>query len=643
MKKVFSVLILIMFLFVKNGQSQSFYSSADVLSFLNENSFSNNSTTLNFSQNGAFLKIGSSLFNNPTIKVISKSTAYVKYFSINNPSIVASLFVEKNGSYIIDRSSNTKYEMSSAFDQLERIRLGENYNETSEERGKRLYEEMIIGERREEINKEKYLTNSRRIVYHPEGEVNEKKDTFYTSDFRNKYNSEKKKFIDLAGSKIGFDVIDVGNKFIELGNVFPDTINYVEAQNILKKAGGGWRLPTKNEMQSIMNLSPIKYRDINSYLGKRINKYWTSSKENAFIWISNITNYDYFNYKAEIYKGDLRNEKSNSFIPVRDVKIKTLKTLYDYYFIGKPLLIDGEKLLQYDFKLILEEIKKATRLENINYTVFDEKKIISTSGDFNSKDDVQAFLNESKFSLNENDRFEQSFKFSEKGTNLTCVDYGTNIIYNNPVIESITKGNADITYSLVKDPRRKIKITLHKYGEFITEYGKYDEKYKRKVDIGKIIPENWFSYLNDIIKVSINGKDSVKVNSMKFEVCQYIYPNHLPFNQHKKIIQSIGNGWRLPTVLEFHLINILDRHSFDIPKLANEYSNYQNTLYNRFDLEGGRQFLINYNGDRLMTSNSFYELKNSKVLDYFNNLKKYEIKNKELMDNIYLILVRSLN
>jgi len=107
---------------VDSGQAQSFYSSADVLSFLNENSFSKNSTTLKFSQNGAFLKIGNTLFNNPSIKVISNSTAYVKYFSINNPSIAASLIVEKNGSYIIDRSSNTKYEMYSAFDQLERIK-----------------------------------------------------------------------------------------------------------------------------------------------------------------------------------------------------------------------------------------------------------------------------------------------------------------------------------------------------------------------------------------------------------------------------------------------------------------------------------------------------------------------------------------
>lgn len=191
-----------MFLFVKSGQTQSFYSSADVLSFLNENSFSNNSTTLKFSQNGAFLNIGSSLFNNPSIKVISNTTAYVKYFSINNPSNVASLFVEKNGGYIIDRSSNTKYEMSSAFDQLERIK-------------------------QENIQR------------------------------------EKEKNLNWPPNKIIGKIIKIGN--LEVAQYdFPQKMKWRDVYAELSKLGKDWRIPTMNELK-ILFQNKDKIKGFSSY------------------------------------------------------------------------------------------------------------------------------------------------------------------------------------------------------------------------------------------------------------------------------------------------------------------------------------------------------------------------------------------
>ena len=94
--------------------------------------------------------------------------------------------------------------------------------------------------------------------------------------------------------------------------------------------------------------------------------------------------------------------------------------------------------------------------------------------------------------------------------------------------------------------------------------------------------------------MNVNGKDSVKIKSMKFEVCQYIYPNKLSFNQHQKIIKIIGNGWRLPTAFEFLIIDILNRDRY-IPKLENEYSRYQKVV--KVDLIGSELFLINNDGE----------------------------------------------
>lgn len=196
-KKVFSIIFLTIFLLIESGQAQSFYSNSDVLSFLDENSFSNNSTTLKFSQNGAFLKIGGSLFNNPSIKVISNTTAYVKYFLINNSSIAASLIVEKNGGYIIDRSTNTKYEMYSAFDQLERIK-------------------------QENIQKEK----ERNLNWPP---------------------------IKIIGKPIKIGNLEVAQYD------FPENMKWRNVYAELSKLGGNWRIPTMNELKILyQNKDKIK-------------------------------------------------------------------------------------------------------------------------------------------------------------------------------------------------------------------------------------------------------------------------------------------------------------------------------------------------------------------------------------------------
>lgn len=504
MKHLFCWILSSLLILSSSAQNQFFYSDSDVLNFLNENTFSRNSTSLKFSQNGAFLNVGNSVFNNPSVKIISNTTAYIKYFLIKNPSIVASLIVDKNGEYVIDRSSNTKYEMYSAFDQLERIRLGEHYNETSEQRGRRLYQEMVDRERIERENLEKERIKNAILSYYPN------KSTYSMSG--------KKKFTDLAGNDFGFDVIQVDNNFIQIGNTYPDSISYSNAQIFCNKISNGWRLPTKKEMQAIIN----RYDN---------GEYWTSSKENTSIWTLKISHINE-KWKAEPRKIDVKTKSAITFIPVRDIKIKSLKPLYDDYFIGKPVLIDAAKLIKFSFSKFLSTIENQGEETYYLYGLFDEKAVA-------------------------------------------------------------------------------------------------DSKEKNK-------HENWMSYVNKGFKKLAEENKTGKIDSIKFEVSQYAYPNELTYNEHLKIIQTIGNGWRLPTALEFCLISIMDKHSYDF-QIDNDYSKYPLDISFETNAEN---FLINYNGLGLITGDPFYRLANEGV---DNTIRKYIQPKSENRSQVSLILVKPID
>jgi hypothetical protein len=534
MKNPFFTFLLIIISFKSFAQNQFFYTESDVLMFLNENSFSNNSTEIKFSQNGGFLNIKNNLFNNPSIKIISNTTALVKYFSISNPSISASIRVEKNGEYIIDRSSNIRYDKNSVFDKLEKIRKGKYYNETREDESNRLYNEKIENEKLQKVDKITSVINKARNEYSPDGEKLDQEKIYDNRNDNIKFEN-KKKYTDMIGNKVGLNVFQIESRFIEIGKPFPDTISYQNANVICKNAGNGWRLPTKKEMQYIIENSssnPIEYRKsrykINGqYDGLSLaeqNIYWTSTKESAFTWsLSNNEPNKYDNRYAYLWKADNKIYKRISFFPVRDVKLKSLKELNDYYFIGKPLLVSGKELIQFDLKNIIDydRNKKAY----IDYNIFNKKTILE---------------------------------------NQKNIDYA-----------------------------------------------------------------NISKYFNKVSK-QLFDKQS---NDIKFEVSQYIYPFESNFSNYKNVIKEIGNGWRLPTLLEFYILHLLDE--------MGKYYKYEIKLDDNFYL-GTRNFLIENDGVIVAYDILKYNRLDSleDIIEMYKGTTRYHYNNDKVP--VSLILVRSI-
>ena len=84
-----------------------------------------------------------------------------------------------------------------------------------------------------------------------------------------------------------------GTKIMLQESDFPKELNFININKEIEKIGGGWRLPTKIELNEIF---------LNKKLIKGINKfdtYWSCEEENDYAWVQNMWkgNFDTLNKK----------------------------------------------------------------------------------------------------------------------------------------------------------------------------------------------------------------------------------------------------------------------------------------------------------------------------------------------------------
>ena len=117
MKKYFYTTLFLVFTVL--SASALFLTETDVLYYLNGKKFIKESVgaTLSFSEMGSQLTVnGNYLMNQPDISILSKSTAVVTYYGIEDQSAKAGLVVNGSTNRIVDRSNNSLYTLANERD-----------------------------------------------------------------------------------------------------------------------------------------------------------------------------------------------------------------------------------------------------------------------------------------------------------------------------------------------------------------------------------------------------------------------------------------------------------------------------------------------------------------------------------------------
>ena len=330
---------------------------------------------------------------------------------------------------------------------------------------------------------------------------------------------------------IAQDVKNIIGSPFKIGNIevaqfdFPNAMTFDAAQKGSKTLGNSWRLPTKDELNTL-------YKNKDKISGFASLLYWSSTNNNQdSAWAQS-----FYSGSQGIYF------KSYSFY------IRVVRTFGTYNQV-EPNIVKEEEVKEED------EIKEVERLEDTKIGTFNQDETKNEGVVATDDDDENKFYTVVQIPAEFPGGLQGWIRYLERTLKKDL-----------PVENGAPAGKYSVMVSFIVSKDGSISYVK---AENDPGFGTKDEavrviqggpKWKPAVQNGRnVIYRHRQAIVFMVSEDSILPKNILDMIGMpikigNIEVAQYDFPNQMNWVDAKKACESLGDGWRLPTIIELNIL-----------------------------------------------------------------------------------------